>query len=273
MRKNLGVLRYPADRWPLAVVALAFVMCIVPLFHAFAPLPLAGYWLVVFVLRRIATAAQHGHAHLSVFRSSKILNFVYDTLLAHETGLTTPEWELHHNRGHHRDYRNPAQDVFSVFDPETGRPVSRWRYSIGASLRCWGDSIRIAKEAGPVEKKNLLGRFWAHLAVQAGLIAVFTLINPAMGLLFAVLQTFTVRCSVAWSSYWHHFEVPMTVVYDSSRTLLDPLHNRLSFNSGHHTAHHEKPTLHWSLLPARTEAIRHLIPESCLRNQDAPLAS
>jgi fatty acid desaturase len=62
----------------------------------------------------------------------------------------------------------------------------------------------------------------------------------------------------------------MTGVYDSSRTLLDPLHNFLGFNSGHHTAHHEKPTLHWSLLPARTLAISHRIPAELRRKQDAP---
>src|SRR5580704_4956547 len=96
-------LRYSIDAWPLALVAATFGLCVLPLFHRFTPLALAAYWLALFTLRRIATAAQHGHAHLSVFRS-RGLNAVYDFLLAHETGLTTAEWELHHNRGHHRDY-------------------------------------------------------------------------------------------------------------------------------------------------------------------------
>ena len=48
----------------------------------------------------------------------------------------------------------------------------------------------------------------------------------------------------------------MTNVYDASMTVETPGYNRVTFNIGHHTAHHEKPTLHWSLLPGRTQVIR-----------------
>jgi hypothetical protein len=249
----------------------AFALCLVPFFMRFSSLwVLAIYWSAVFVLRRIATAAQHHHAHLSVFGRSSALNFAYDLALGQMTGLITPEWELHHNRGHHRGFLDPTKDLFTAIDRKTGLPMSRLRYSLRSSLHCWGDSIRIAREEGPVENRDLLGRFWLHLGLQAAWIVATVWLNPRMGVTFFVAQTFLVRCSVAWSSYWHHLGVPMTHVYDSSRTMTRPIHNWVSFNSGHHTAHHEKPTLHWSLLPARTQAILHLIPEGCIRNQDAP---
>jgi fatty acid desaturase len=277
MPRKPALLRYAIDVWPVAIGTAAFAGSVLPLFRPLSPAALGAWWLVLFVLKRIVTAAQHGHAHLSVFhpghRASGALNFAYDTLLGQATGLTTAEWELHHNRGHHRDYRDPAKDVFSVLDPHTGRPRSRVEYSLHSSLSCWGDSLRIAREEGPREGRDLVTRFWLCLAVQLGVMAAMVAVNPAMGLLFGAGQAFVVRCSVAWSSYWHHLDVPMTNVYDSSRTLIHPLHNFLGFNSGHHTAHHEKPTLHWSLLPERTRAILDRIPPSCIRNQDAPLAS
>jgi len=40
----------------------------------------------------------------------------------------------------------------------------------------------------------------------------------------------------------------------------------MTFNIGHHTAHHQKPTLHWSLLPQQTAKIRHLIHSSCIKS-------
>jgi hypothetical protein len=49
-------------------------------------------------------------------------------------------------------------------------------------------------------------------------------------------------------------------------TVENATYNRVTFNIGHHTAHHEKPTLHWSLLPARTAQIRERIHPACFRD-------
>jgi fatty acid desaturase len=69
-----------------------------------------------------------------------------------------------------------------------------------------------------------------------------------------------------WQSYPHHHQMPCTGIYDGSMTVERAAYNRVTFNIGHHTAHHEKPTLHWSLLPARTEQIRERIHPACLRD-------
>ena len=75
---------------------------------------------------------------------------------------------------------------------------------------------------------------------------------------------------VWWESYVHHLGVPGTNVYDGSVTALEARFNRLNFNIGHHTAHHEKPTLHWSLLPGRTAHILPKIPAACVRETPGP---
>jgi len=59
--------------------------------------------------------------------------------------------------------------------------------------------------------------------------------------------------------------VPSTGIYDGSVTTTGARFNHVNFNIGHHTAHHEKPTLHWSLLPGRTDVIASKIPEVCWR--------
>ena len=63
----------------------------------------------------------------------------------------------------------------------------------------------------------------------------------------------------------HHLGVPSTGIYDGSVTTTGGRFNHVNFNIGHHTAHHEKPTLHWSLLPGRTDIIASKIPEACWR--------
>jgi len=64
--------------------------------------------------------------------------------------------------------------------------------------------------------------------------------------------------------------VPSTNVYDASVSVLGSRFNALNFKIGHHTAHHEKPTLHWSLLPLRTRAIAARIPPACFREDEGP---
>lgn len=66
-----------------------------------------------------------------------------------------------------------------------------------------------------------------------------------------------------WFSYSQHADLPATSVYDGARTHRWP-GDRLLLNVGHHTAHHERPTLHWSLLPQRTRDIAAKIDPTCL---------
>jgi len=72
------------------------------------------------------------------------------------------------------------------------------------------------------------------------------------------------RWIVFWFSYAQHDDVPMLDVYSGSVTHFGWT-NRMYLNVGHHTAHHEKPTLHWTRLPARTARILERIPSTCLR--------
>ena len=55
----------------------------------------------------------------------------------------------------------------------------------------------------------------------------------------------------------------MTRLYDASVTNLGALNGWL-LNIGHHTAHHSRPSLHWTALLARTAAILSHIPDACI---------
>ncbi len=60
-------------------------------------------------------------------------------------------------------------------------------------------------------------------------------------------------------NYIQHVHCDPSSRYDQSRNFVGPVANWLVFNSGYHTAHHEKPGAHWSTLPELHRAIAEQI--------------
>jgi fatty acid desaturase len=204
-----------------------------------------------------------------VFRA-RALNIAYDAVLTLVTGYPTALWELHHNIGHHQSFLDPKSDVASVLDQKTGRPVSRLWYTIRGNWTILPDSLRIARRQAARGKTKLLDKLVRELVVQGLVLALLFVWNAKLALIFFVGPNLLAAALVWWESYVHHLGVPGTNVYDGSVTALEARFNRLNFNIGHHTAHHEKPTLHWSLLPGRTAHILPKIPAACVRETPGP---
>lgn len=240
--------------------ALALLPFVVPL-PLVALVPLLA---LVLYVRTFAAFAQHNHAHLAVFNWGP-LNALFDVLLAQNTGYPTALWELHHNRGHHRHFLDPARDVGSIVIAGTDRVMSRSRYALRGNLRIHYDSICIGLDEGRAGRKTLLPKLLAETLVQSLLTGLLLWWNWPLALAFVVVPNFLSAWLIWWQSYPHHLELPGTNVYDSSISVEQRLYNLLTFNIGHHTVHHEKPTLHWSLLPARTALVRDRIHPACFR--------
>jgi fatty acid desaturase len=227
---------------------------------------LAALWPLVLYGRTFAAFAQHNHAHLSVF-NWRPLNLLYDVVLAQNTGYPTSLWELHHNRGHHRHFLDPERDVAAITYPGTERVMSRSMYALRGNLLIHRDAIRIGRAEGRANKRSLLPKLAFESGMQTLLTCLLLAWNWQLALAFVVLPNFLSAWLIWWQSYPHHHEMPCTSVYDGSMTVESPAYNRVTFNIGHHTAHHEKPTLHWSLLPARTAEIRARIHPACFRDK------
>jgi fatty acid desaturase len=148
--------------------------------------------------------------------------------------------------------------------------MSRLWYTLRGNWMILPDSFGIAREQARQGKPRLRRKLLVELAVQALLTALLLVWNAKLALAFFVGPNVLAAALVWWESYVHHLGVPGTSVYDGSVTTLGQRFNRANFNIGHHTAHHEKPTLHWSLLPARTALIHSKIPASCMRDTPGP---
>jgi fatty acid desaturase len=267
-----GVFKYRADVGPVALVLAVSALALVPFLFALPGWALFATWAVVFYARTFAAFAQHNHAHLATFNWGP-LNNLYDAFLTQNTGYPTSLWELHHNRGHHRHFLTPDQDVASITYPGTTRVMSRGMYALRGNLLIHRDSIRIGRAERRAGKRSLLPKLFGETLLQALLTAALLFWNWPLALAFVVVPNFLSAFLIWWQSYPHHKEMPCTGVYDGSMTVESPTYNRVTFNIGHHTAHHEKPTLHWSLLPARTAQIRERIHPECFRDTHATVGA
>jgi len=233
-----------------AGVALAFAAMALSL-----PLAaLAVIWLVSFAARSIAPVHQHCHAHAKVFGVA-VLDAAYDAILMLAAGNTTAVWELQHVRGHHRNY------LAGTHDPARNDRFGggRVRFTLLGDAMSIVDSLRIARGDHTARRRLVI-----QVAVQLAVVAALVWWQPALAIAFFVVPWLLLRWAVFWFSYAQHDTVPMLDVYSGSVTHFGWT-NRMYLNVGHHTAHHEKPTLHWTQLPARSAKIVERIPASCLR--------
>lgn len=243
-----------ADWTPTLVIAGGVALAFVPFVIALPTIVIAAIWIVSVAARSIAPVHQHCHAHYKIFRH-RAANMVYDAVLALAAGNVTAVWELQHVRGHHRTYLERVEDPANNLRFGTSRLV----FAVLGDAMSFSDSFALSHGL-PRERARLFRQQLFQLAVLGVLIAI----DPVLAIALFLVPWLLLRWAVFWFSHAQHHDVPMTNVYDGSVTHFSWT-NRFYLNVGHHTAHHEKPTLHWTRLPARSAQIVERIPASCLR--------
>lgn len=251
------ILKYKADRGPVAFVVAVFVLRLVvlaiatPLFCVFSAVPLA-------VLGMFIAPINHHHQHVNTFRAPW-LNRLYDLVLAVQSGVGPYNWVLHHNLGHHQNYLNQpphARPDESRWTRADGTQMGRLEYTIRLLTFHQIDIVRIGLRH-PRTFRHLL---WMKLPLWGALGALLWF-RPLETLFVFLLPSFVALCHTVWATYEHHAGCPGSDHLDASRNRDNRIYNALTGNLGLHTAHHKRPGLHWSLLPELHERIRHEIPE------------
>jgi len=244
--------RHPTDLVPAAVIVGGVALAAVPFVVPLGAPALVALWLVSTAARSVAPVHQHCQAHYKIWQHP-LADSAYDAVLMLAAGNITAVWELQHVAGHHRHYL-----------ARTGDPASNHRFG-GGRLRftLCGDAMAFV-DSLQLARGRMRWRLVRQQVAQLAALALLVWWAPALALAFVLAPWLLLRWLVFWISYGQHDDVPMEDVYSGSVTHFGWT-NRIYLNVGHHTAHHEKPTLHWTLLPARTAQIRGRIPSPCLR--------
>lgn len=223
-----------ADLRTLALLSLATIS-LAASFALHVPLLIAPSAVLVFV----ACIAKHNHMHCRTF-GSRAANSLLQVWLSLLTGTSSCGIVGVHNGVHHR--RNQAAD-----DPVrcalARSRVNALNLAVFPVL-----AMREARRLRPPIARALLAQSRLERAAVWTLAIVLLAIDARAALLYVGVPWLAGQWALLGINLVQHQGCDPASEHEHSRDVTGPL-NWLFLNNGFHTAHHERPSLHWSLLP------------------------
>jgi fatty acid desaturase len=204
-------------------------------------------WYAVAWLAVVATNIKHNHMHHRTFRS-RWTNTVLDHWLGWLTGSTATSIISEHNLRHHG--HNNSEDDF--VRASLVRFRSQWLNFLCFFPRAFVEIYLKKPFDLALWWRTNRRLFWRGLAEQFTLFALVTallLTDWRATLLYIVLPWLHGEWWQVTFSLLQHQELETDDPWQNSRNISGRWFNFFFLNVGYHTAHHLRPTLHWSELP------------------------
>ena len=244
------MLRYKADRRTLLTVFLYFVFAIAPwvLWPQLNNWEIAALVIINCFLSFSCAVIVHNTIHVPIFKS-KGMNKFFQLVLSFSYGHSTSAFVPGHNFSHHK-YTQSTKDVMRT-------SKARFKLNILNQLFFFfimsGDILKDEVRFGLKMRKHRPAWF-AQYALEMGLVIglkiVLLIINWKCALLFVLIPHQYAAWGIVGTNYFQHDGTDQEHPYNHSRNFTGGALNFFLFNNGFHGAHHIKPNLHWSLLPA-----------------------
>jgi fatty acid desaturase len=247
------VLREPIDVFPVTAIFAVTAAQLAIFAAVHAPLAVLGAVALLFPFQLNFAGMCHNHHHCRTFRAP-LANRVFEIAMFFQLGMLPYGYTLHHNIGHHRHYLDQPHDS------------NRWRRADGGVMGPWEFAARLCWHMYPTvwrigrDHPRVFARFRRMAAVCAALLALAGALNPTNALLVFVLPLPFALLLQAQATYWQHAGLAARDPLHASRSVVDRRYNLRTLNLGYHTAHHLRPGLHWSKLPAFHATIAAAIP-------------
>ena len=133
--------------------------------------------------------------------------------------------------------------------------MGAWEFAWILCMDIYPTAVRIGRRH-PIVFRKFRRMAWVCAVVLAGLVAI----DPVNALLVFVVPLPGALLLQAQATYYQHVGLDSCEPLHASRSAVDPLYNLRTLNLGYHAAHHLRPGLHWSQLPALHAEIAADIP-------------
>lgn len=243
------MLRYTADIRSIFNVALYFAVAIAPwlLWDEMTALQAAVWVAVNCLMSFICAVIVHNSIHVPVFKK-RWMNRIFQILLSFSYGHSTSAYVPGHNFSHHK-YTQTGKDAIRT-------TKARFRINIFNQLFFFfimsGDilsgELRFAKKMYR-ERPKWFRQYALEMVLVIGAKIALLVIDWQRFLLFIFIPHQYAAWGIVGTNYFQHDGCDETHPCNHSRNFTGRFLNWLLFNNGYHGAHHDKPGLHWSLLP------------------------
>jgi fatty acid desaturase len=243
------ILRYSADWRSLMVIALTLTAAFLVWSGACAH-PLL--WCASIGLMYICFSVNHNHQHVQMSRY-RWLNRIIDFALTLCQGLPATVIVYAHNIDHHTHCDSP-EDAMWTGHVRTRNHLARLFFYPGVAA--WRYRLVRKKVATATKVKN--PAFARRVVVQqiflATAVATMLFFKPLATLMVFIIPWALVHLWGLNSNFMQHEACEHTHADNHSRNFVGRFFNWMLFNGGYHTIHHERPSLHWSLIPRAHDA-------------------
>jgi fatty acid desaturase len=199
----------------------------------------------------------HNHNHVATF-SNRNANAWFSAWMSIWYGVPIFGWIPTHNLNHHRFLNGPGDATITWRYFRRNSTLSLLSYFF-VSNAFQGPLVRAYVERARGERPRLYREI--VLQIRTVVAAHVVMLALAVGLwgiragLWLYAIAFLAQALYAWWAMYfinfvQHVDCDPSSRYDHSRNFIGRFGNWLTFNAGYHTAHHERPGLHWSKLPA-----------------------
>ncbi|MEM7328160.1 MAG: fatty acid desaturase [Pseudomonadota bacterium] len=259
------VFRFQEDRLPVAIFVALFALDVL-VFATVTAWPIVLAWAALSVPAKVCIASwNHHHQHVPFFHSATC-NRLIEVIFGLQTGAVSNVWVLHHNLGHHDHYMDQSKDE-SAWRAPNGRVMSTSEYTWKLAMTGYVCAFQNSANHPAIRRTFVIMTLF-HIALL-GVLVWLNPCNAAAIFILPMLISFVMTCR---HTYDHHAGCSEEDEYAASNNITHRWYNILTGNLGYHTAHHLRPGLHWSKLPAFHARIADKIPPENFRGPGLPMS-
>jgi fatty acid desaturase len=200
----------------------------------------------------------HHHAHRPMWQARRA-NRATDLALALLQGHPTYAFAATHNANHHRHRHGPGDwaRTYRFGGGDTNHALGYLLHPLQAACALYPHFL-----AHLARMRRYRPGVWRWAVLQYALVAALWLVLLSIDahkmLLFVLLPQLVALHALLGANYFQHAHADGHSRWHYARNFTGAV-NRLYFNIGLHTAHHEHPREHWSRMPALHAALRHRV--------------
>lgn len=254
---SASILRYKADYRTLVFVALYYIVAYAG-FWAYWQHPelrtwgIIAPWVILTAFMSFTAAViVHNTIHAPMFHK-KSHNKWFQFVLSLAYGYSVSAYVPGHNFSHHKETQSAKDNM------RTSKVRFKWHVlnQLFFFFIVTPDLIKAEKNfvAKMKNEKREWYKQWRAEMILVNVIRIGLLfVNLPAALLFIWGPHLYAAWGIVSTNVWQHDGCDIDHKYNHSRSFHGGLLNFFLFNNGYHGAHHDRPSLHWSLLPAYHE--------------------